>query len=181
MSSSSGSDQCKYGKWEEGKKCCNQMYYQEVIKITLASCRMTNSSLHKMSKLCTCFTKGQDLSHDFIEAQIECKNPDCQNKEERKFYYTIEYGSDGRHMDVGQYKNKLKEINIYNPRYGLTVKSLKRIYDNSSQYFEAKDYKFLDHNCKVYAKNFYNNIVKLEEELDDAGEYSWFARAAFGV
>ena len=52
--SSSGSDQCKYGKWEKGKKCCNQMIYQEVIKITLASCRMTNSSLHKMSKLCKC-------------------------------------------------------------------------------------------------------------------------------
>ena len=181
MSSSSGSDQCKYGKWEKGKKCCDQIYYQEVIKITLASCRLTNSSLHKMSQLFKCFTKGQDLSHDFIEAQIECKNPDCQNKEERKFYYTIDYGSDGRNMDVGQYKNKLKEINTYYPQYGLTVQSLKRIYDNSSQYFEAKDYKLLDHNCKVYAKNFYDNIVKLEEELDDAGEYSWFARAAFGV
>ena len=142
---------------------------------------MTNSGLHKISQLFKCITKGQDLSHDFIEAQIECKNPDCQNKEERKFYYTIEYGSDGRNMEVGQYKNKLKEINIYYPRYGLTFKSLERIYDNSSQYFEAKDYKTLDHNCKVYAKNFYNNIVKLEEELDDAGEYSFFARAAFGV
>ena len=139
------------GKW---KNCCNKIFYQKVIKITLARCRLTNSGLHKISQLCKCFTKGQDLSHDFIEAQIECENPDCKNKKERKFYYTIEYGSDGRNMEVGQYKNKLKEINIFNPVHGLTVKSLKTIYDNSSQYFESKDYNFMNHNCKVYAKIF---------------------------
>ena len=181
MSSSSESNQRKYGEWESGKKCCDKIFYQKVIKITWARCRLTNSALHKMSQLCKCFTKGQDLSHDFIEAQIECENPECKNKKERKFYYTIEYGSDGRCMEVGQYKNILKVINIFNPRHELTVKSLKRIYDNSSEYFKSDNYELLNHNCKVYAKNFYDNLVKLEEELDDAGEYSWFARAAFGV
>ena len=179
--SSSGSDQCLYGEWEDGKNCCNKNSYQKVIKITLARCRLTNSGLHKISQLCKCFTKGQDLSHDFIEAQKECENPDCQNKKERKIYYTIDYGSDGRNMEVRQYKDKLKEINIFNPGHRLTVKSLITIYDKSSQNFESKDYNFMNHNCKVYSKNFYDNIVKLEEELDDASEYSWFAAAAFGV
>ena len=84
-------------------------------------------------------------------------------------------------MEVGQYKKKLKEINIFNPSYELIVKSLKTIYDNSSKYFKSDDYALLNHNCKKKKKNFYDNLVKLEEELDDAGEYSWFARAAFGV
>lgn len=164
--SSFESNMRKYGQWEKGIKCCNRKLKHKIKELRWKSCPLINDILTNISIqfLSTGMTYS-DISHDFIEAQIECENEECQNKKEKFFCYTIEYGSDGANMDLGSYKRKYKDIESYVPKRKLFI-NLECLFEASKIAFKASDYNVLTYNCKIYASNF----LKIYKEHDEKPE-----------
>jgi hypothetical protein len=186
-SSDSKSDMVNYGKWEKEKPCCVNRTQQYITEIIWASCPLTNEDVEflvTIGRLSTLllseiFLKGQSLSHDFIEAHVECKI------HKKKFCYTLDYGCDGRHMDAGKYNKKYDTYKSFKPEY-LSLGELEEVFDKCINGFEPSDYDFLNRNCKSYAEDVYKNLEQYEEHLrnkdykDD--EYCWInSKDLFGL
>lgn len=186
-SSDSKSDMVNYGKWEKDLPCCVNRTQQYITEIIWASCPLTNEDvdfLVTIGRLSTLFLseiflKGQSLSHDFIEAHVECKI------HKKKFCYTLDYGCDGRHMDAGKYKKKYDTYKSFKPEY-LSLGELEEVFDKCINGFEPSDYDFLNRNCKSYAEDVYKNLEQYEEHLrnkdyeDD--EFCWInSKDLFGL
>ena len=161
--SSCESNMRKYGKWEKGEKCCDRKFKHKIKELRWKSCPLTNDIIANISVhyLSTGLTYS-DISHDFIEAQIECENEECQNKKEKFFCYTIEYGSMGAVMNLGSYKKLYKNIETYIPKRKLYL-NLEGQFDSSKLAFKASDYNFLTYNCKIYASTFLTMYKKMDE------------------
>jgi len=182
-SSKSGINQ--FGGWEKGKRCCeSDTKYQFVKKLSWADCQMTSDDIYflqHIGRFATLYTSEfllnwQDLTHDFIEAEIECSNETCKNNPNKNFVLTIEYG-DGVSMNVGKYTKKFSDIKSFNPK-SLSVYDLKTIL-NASKKYEKEPYDLINHNCKIYAESFYHDAEKMDKELDEAGEYAFLARGFY--
>ena len=153
----------KYGEFKKGEKCCDRKFKHKIKELRWKSCPLTNDIIANISVhyLSTGLTYS-DLSHDFIEAQIECENEECQNKKEKFFCYTIEYGSMGAQMTLGSYKKLYKNIETYIPKRKLYL-NLEGQFDSLKLDFKASDYNFLTYNCKIYASTF----LKMYKEMDE--------------
>ena len=117
-----------------------------------------------------------DLSHDFVEVHIECENEECKNKFKTKgdeknrkkplncYCCTFEYGSSGTSKDEGRYENWFEGRKSFVPK-NFKYNYLLFIFKKYEKIFLAKDYDFLNHNCKTFASAFYSELENLDADF----------------
>ena len=158
-SSSSGAD--KYGKWRNDYECIHPTYKKKVLWIKWMSVPITNSAgMFGISfargltlGLSELAFKGQDYSHDVVEANVECTI--CY----KRTMYTLQFSKDGRTFYPGYFGIYYSNQGIakYSP-YDMTLQDLCQAFENVWYKIDASDYDVADRNCKHYAKALYNYI-----------------------
>ena len=181
MSSLFNSNMRKNGGWKKDEECCQNYFKKKITKIIWKSCPLTNDIITLLSERVRHdinqffgFTGScvipDNLTHDFIEVYIECEDEKCKNEfktvgDEKKpkncYCCTFEYGSDGTSKEVGRYENWFEDRKSFVPK-NFRYNYLLTIFSKYEKIFLAKDYDFLNHNCKTFASAFYSEL----EEMD---------------
>jgi hypothetical protein len=160
-SSSSGAD--KYGEWRNDYECNHPIYKKVVLWVKWKSVPITNSAGLAGITIARGLTlglseiafKGQDYSHDVVEANVECMI--CH----RRTMYTLQYSKDGRTFYPGYFGRYYSDEGVarYNPN-NMTLQHLCRAFENVWPNIDSSDYDAGDMNCKHYAKDLYNYIYR---------------------
>ena len=94
--------------------------------------------------------KGTSLTHDYVEVLITC------HKCKKEKWGTFEYGSAGKQFCVGYYsRNCALHADIIN--CNRTLGSIHKKYLELEGFGEGT-YHFIKHNCKTFAKKFFNSL-----------------------
>ena len=175
MSSLFQSNMRKNGGWKDGEECCQKSYGKKITKIIWKSCPLTNEIITALSEGVRLkinqffgFTGGcvipDNLTHDFVEVYIECENEECKKENKNCYCCTFEYGSDGTSKDVGRYENWLDGRKSFVPK-NFKYNYLLLIFEKYEKIFLAKDYDFLNHNCKTFASAFYSELEDIDADI----------------
>ena len=94
--------------------------------------------------------KGTSLTHDYVEVLITC------HKCKKEKWGTFEYGCRGKQFCVGYYsRNCALHADIIN--CNRTLGSIHKKYLELEGFGEGT-YHFIKHNCKTFAKKFFNSL-----------------------
>ena len=154
-----------YGKWTKDYCDCDKnskdkfFYNDDIVKeIYWRSTNLVNDHVRRLANvgrvlifgLGEIMFKGTSLTHDYVEVLITCRR--CKKEK----WGTFEYGSAGKQFCVGYYsRNCALNADIIN--CNRTLGSLYKKYDEL-QGFGKGTYHFIKHNCKTFAKKFFNSL-----------------------
>ena len=154
-----------YGKWTKDYCDCDKnskdkfFYDDDIVKeIYWRSTNLVNDHVRRLTNvgrvlilgLGEIMFKGTSLTHDYVEVLITCRR--CKKEK----WGTFEYGSAGKQFCVGYYsRNCALNADIIN--CNRTLGSLYKKYDEL-QGFGKGTYHFIKHNCKTFAKKFFNSL-----------------------
>ena len=160
---SSQSNNNLYGKWtkdycgcEIGADEANEddivtgIYWRSTNLVNDHVRRLTIAGRVLMLGLGEIMFKGTSLTHDYVEVLITC------HKCKKEKWGTFEYGSAGKQFCVGYYsRNCALHADIIN--CNRTLGSLHEKFLELEGFGEGT-YHFIKHNCKTFAKKFFNSL-----------------------
>ena len=152
-----------YGKWTKDYCDCDKnskdkfFYNDDIVKeIYWRSTNLVNDHVRRLTivgrvlmlGLGEIMFKGTSLTHDYVEVLIQCHI--CKKEK----WVTFEYGFKGKQYCVGYYsRNHSLQACISNCE-NRTMKSIKKKFDDLKGFGEGT-YHFIKHNCKTFAKTFF--------------------------
>ena len=160
---SSQSNNNLYGKWTKDYCGCeigaDEAYVDDIVTgIYWRSTNLVNDHVRRLTiagrvlmlGLGEIMFKGTSLTHDYVEVLITCQR--CKKEK----WGTFEYGSAGKQFCVGYYsRNSALNADIIN--CNRTLGSLYKKFDELEGFGEGT-YHFIKHNCKTFAKKFFNSL-----------------------
>ena len=152
-----------YGKWTKDYCGCeigaDDAYPDDIVTgIYWRSTNLVNDHVRRLANvgrvlilgLGEIMFKGTSLTHDYVEVLITCRR--CKKEK----WGTFEYGSAGKQFCVGYYsRNCALNADIIN--CNRTLGSLYEKFDELKGFGEGT-YHFIKHNCKTFAKKFFNSL-----------------------
>ena len=160
---SSQSNNNLYGKWTKDYCGCeigaDEAYVDDIVTgIYWRSTNLVNDHVRRLTiagrvlmlGLGEIMFKGTSLTHDYVEVLITCHR--CKKEK----WGTFEYGCAGKQFCVGYYsRNCALHADIIN--CNRTLGSLHEKYLELEGFGEGT-YHFIKHNCKTFAKKFFNSL-----------------------
>ena len=152
-----------YGKWTKDYCGCeigaDEAYVDDIVTgIYWRSTNLVNDHVRRLTivgrvlmlGLGEIMFKGTSLTHDYVEVLITC------HKCKKEKWGTFEYGCAGKQFCVGYYsRNCALHADIINCN-----RTLGSLYEkfNDLKGFGEGTYHFIKHNCKTFAKKFFNSL-----------------------
>ena len=152
-----------YGKWTKDYCDCDKnskdkfFYNDDIVKeIYWRSTNLVNDHVRRLANvgrvlilgLGEIMFKGTSLTHDYVEVLMQCHI--CKKEK----WVTFEYGFKGKQYCVGYYsRNHSLQACISNCE-NRTMRSIKKKFDDLKGFGEGT-YHFIKHNCKTFAKTFF--------------------------